>query len=434
MPSRRYADSLNEMTMANIYESLLRIRGDCVYAYLDKPLKYGHLKEKRMLTFSDSIEYQNRLANVLIGDMEMKRGDRVVIQKEENIDTVLIISAIIKAGGIAVPIGSNEKAEHVESIIDSCKARFIIFDDENFESCKRKLKRKPFVERCLLLWGNEDCKNEESTVERLMQKASPRFHPYTIKQESVVALFYKENFSDKPQGAMMTSKGLLAFRSQANRLYLHKKGCLGICALFPSDLFGFSAFLMILTAGLTVRLTGYHPERILEAIETERAGFFIGDNQMYREMLEANADAYDLSSVKIWINKERNSPHDLSENFMRLGSLSLGPFNMRSVFVESYGKVELSSLAFARINISIKSRTYQSTWLPLRPLRLKTVDTDWKEIRSKDAGELIVKGSFVFPGFWNNQYSTSTILKDGWLRTGDFVRKGKNKTFQFVEI
>ncbi|MCH9031945.1 MAG: AMP-binding protein [candidate division Zixibacteria bacterium] len=42
------------------------------------------------------------------------------------------------------------------------------------------------------------------------------------------------------------------------------------------------------------------------------------------------------------------------------------------------------------------------------------------------AGEIMVKGECVTPGYWNNKEATSALFRDGWLATGDLgmMRKG----------
>ena len=41
------------------------------------------------------------------------------------------------------------------------------------------------------------------------------------------------------------------------------------------------------------------------------------------------------------------------------------------------------------------------------------------QVEIADDGEILIKGENVMLGYWNNQKETETVLKNGWLYTGD---------------
>jgi long-chain acyl-CoA synthetase len=46
-------------------------------------------------------------------------------------------------------------------------------------------------------------------------------------------------------------------------------------------------------------------------------------------------------------------------------------------------------------------------------------DTEGRPVADGVAGEIMVRGQTVMPGYWNNPGATEATLKDGWLMTGD---------------
>ncbi|MFI3265180.1 MAG: AMP-binding protein [Rikenellaceae bacterium] len=55
----------------------------------------------------------------------------------------------------------------------------------------------------------------------------------------------------------------------------------------------------------------------------------------------------------------------------------------------------------------------------VKPLDIKILDTDGKELPKGEKGEIVVRGENVMLGYWKNKEATEETVKDGWLHTGD---------------
>ncbi len=73
-----------------------------------------------------------------------------------------------------------------------------------------------------------------------------------------------------------------------------------------------------------------------------------------------------------------------------------------------------------------------SSGIPVKPLELKIVDNDKKEVEVGTPGEIIIKGENVMAGYWKNPASTAETIIDGWLFTGDLGYLDKDG-FLFVK-
>jgi long-chain acyl-CoA synthetase len=51
-----------------------------------------------------------------------------------------------------------------------------------------------------------------------------------------------------------------------------------------------------------------------------------------------------------------------------------------------------------------------------------TVDLRLDDIGAGDAGELLIRGGNVVPGYWDKPAATAAAFRDGWLRSGDLAR------------
>ncbi len=92
------------------------------------------------------------------------------------------------------------------------------------------------------------------------------------------------------------------------------------------------------------------------------------------------------------------------------------------LLVEGYGLTESSPVALG--NPFWPTRKTGTIGVPFPSTLMRVVDPDdpTREVPQGTEGELLLKGPQVFAGYWNAPEETaSTLLPDGWLRTGDLV-------------
>jgi len=67
-----------------------------------------------------------------------------------------------------------------------------------------------------------------------------------------------------------------------------------------------------------------------------------------------------------------------------------------------------------------------SSGVLVKPLDIKIMDTEGRELPVGASGEIVVKGENVMAGYWKNPASTADTVKDGWLYTGDMGYMSKD--------
>jgi long-chain acyl-CoA synthetase len=73
--------------------------------------------------------------------------------------------------------------------------------------------------------------------------------------------------------------------------------------------------------------------------------------------------------------------------------------------------------------------------LPVPGTDAKVVDaeTGSRELPPGQVGEMIVRGPQVMKGYWRDDQATSKAVRDGWLFTGDLVRRDEDGYFEVVD-
>jgi len=85
--------------------------------------------------------------------------------------------------------------------------------------------------------------------------------------------------------------------------------------------------------------------------------------------------------------------------------------------LEGYGLTEASPVcSFNRLELAAKRG---SIGIPLTGVDMKIVDDTGRELPRNQIGEVIVRGGNVMKGYYKDEAATASVIKDGWLYTGD---------------
>jgi len=124
---------------------------------------------------------------------------------------------------------------------------------------------------------------------------------------------------------------------------------------------------------------------------------------------------------------------DLFKSFGATAHLPLVGDVGQAAFVEGYGMVEVGGGVAASMSLPfVPASLSAGVGITLPGYRTRVVDSAGRAVRVGSVGELLVKGPGVLAGYWGAPEATAEILDaDGWLSTGDLVRRGPAGVFTF---
>jgi acyl-CoA synthetase (AMP-forming)/AMP-acid ligase II len=103
-------------------------------------------------------------------------------------------------------------------------------------------------------------------------------------------------------------------------------------------------------------------------------------------------------------------------------------------FANSYGSTEtggyVTYMTPAETDVALLSDAKPDRMSSLgteAPLfRVSAVDEDMREVPAGEFGEMVVRGPSLTKGYWNRPEDTAKAFRDGWLVTGDLIRKDQD--------
>ena len=73
-----------------------------------------------------------------------------------------------------------------------------------------------------------------------------------------------------------------------------------------------------------------------------------------------------------------------------------------------------------------RNHRFGSSGRLVKPLNIKILDEEGRELKRGVKGEIVIKGDNVMAGYWKNPESTADTVRDGWLHTGDMGYMGED--------
>jgi long-chain acyl-CoA synthetase len=172
----------------------------------------------------------------------------------------------------------------------------------------------------------------------------------------------------------------------------------------------------------------FEPIKALETIQKRKVTVFCGVPTMYSALLaHPELAKYDLTSIRVCISGASSLPPQVQNKFMEV----TGGF-----LAEGYGLTEASPVTHCTpVDKSMKTVKVGSIGLPLPDTEARIIDLESgkKILKIGETGELAVKGPQVMKGYWNKPDETASVLRDGWLLTGDIARMDNDGYFYITD-
>jgi long-chain acyl-CoA synthetase len=259
---------------------------------------------------------------------------------------------------------------------------------------------------------------------------APRTPPNVeVSSEALAAILYTSGTTDEPKGVCLSHANLVANAIQTRHwipdLHYGKETFLSVIPLTHS--YGMTTAMNIpIAMGATILLLPvFELKEVLKTIKTYKPTVFPGVPSIYMAINQApHVSSFGLSSIKACVSGAAPLPVEVQEAFERL---------TRGRLVEGYGLTEASPVT--HINPLEGARRVGSIGIPVPGTDAKIVDLVTREdLPAGQIGELAVKGPQVMRGYWNpsSEDDTESVLKDGWLYTGDVASMDEDGFAQII--
>lgn len=372
----------------------------------------------RRRTYKELSDWTNRLAHVLVDDLCVKPGNRILIRSANNPAMVACWLAATKVGAVVVNTMPMLRAMELGQIIDKAEITHALCDSRLREELETCAATNSHLKHVMLFDGTS---NHEAELDRLALEKPVRFDAVQTGCDDVALLGFTSGTTGSPKATMHFHRDLMIIADG------YAKEILGVT---PDDVFvgspplaftfglgGLAIFPLRFGATATL-LEAASPPNMIEIIQKYKATICFTAPTAYRAMLTAMEQGADLSSLRAAVSAGETLPAPVYSDW-----------------IAKTGKPMLDGIgATEMLHIFISNRFDDHkpacTGRPVTGYDAKIIGEAGLELARGEVGRLAVRGP-TGCRYLNDDRQTGYVL-DGWNITGDAFTMDEAGYLHFV--
>ena len=273
LPELQIADQAN---LVDVLMRQIEVRG-----LLDRPFLRS---DKITLTYADTSERINRIAQVLIEDFGLVPGNRVLLRGGNSIGMALAWLAVVKAGLVAVATMPLLRVKELGEVIEKAQISFALCDATLADDLNIA-KAQTQTLRTIVLFN---LMNEPGSVAVLSAQKDGHFKPCLTAADDVALMAFTSGTTGKPKAVVHSHRDVLAACQAWPRHILEATpGDIVMGSPPLAFTFGLGGMLLFpLAAGASVYFPSiaHTPEAMVKLINETRATIIYTAPTFYRQM------------------------------------------------------------------------------------------------------------------------------------------------------
>jgi 2-aminobenzoate-CoA ligase len=396
-------------------------RLNCVVELLDKWIERGWgdrrclLTDDSVWTYRDLYQTVNRLANLLVEEMGLIPGNRVLLRAPNTPMMAAAYLAVIKAGGIAVGTMPMLRLPELKPILDKAQISHVLCDVRLREALDQAVAQAPSVRHVAHFQSGAP-----DGLEARLARHSPEFTAYDSRADETCLLAFTSGTTGVPKGTMHFHRDLLSicrgFGEQILRPTADDLFCGSPPLAFTFGLGGLALFPLHAGAA-TLLLERPDPLSLLSAIERHRATIVFTAPTGYRAML-GQLDKHDISCLRKGVSAGEHLPEPTWQEFKDKTGISL---------IDGIGSTEMLHVFISSPEEEIRPG---STGRAVPGYTARIVDELGNELPPGEVGRLAVKGPTGCRYLADPRQAN--YVQNGWNITGDTFRMDEDGYFWYV--
>ena len=411
-----------EMRYDRIHELEYPARLNCAAELLDRMVEQGHADRtvfhfpEGRWTYAQLLEHANQLAHVLVDDLGLEPGNRVLLRGYNGPRMAALWFAILKAGGVVVCTMPMLRSRELTFTADKARITLALTDDRIAGDCALAMKTTaagaPRLGGRCVSFGSEG----EGTLDRLMRNKPTTFENCDTAADDVALIAFTSGTTGEGKGTMHFHRDVLAICDCFRRYVLEPNADDMFCGsppfAFTYGLGGLVLFPMRIGASALL-LEQATPPQLLAGIEKFRPTITFTAPTAYRAILGLLKEkGGDVSSLRKCVSAGEALPLATFEAWHGATGIRI---------IDGIGATEMLHIF---ISASGKDIRPGSTGKVVPGYEAQVQDDEGKAVSDGTIGKLAVRGP-TGCRYLDNLERQRAYVRNGWNLTGDSYIRDK---------
>lgn len=365
-------------------------------------------------TYQQLFETANRIAQVLVEDLGLVPGNRVLLRGPNNPMMAACWFAVIKAGGVVVCTMPLLREREIRYIADKAKIDIALVDSRFADECEAGFAAR---DGNRVVHFNSD---KPGALEDLMEKKSPRFTNHRTAADDIALIAFTSGTTGEGKGTMHSHRDVMAITDCFPRYVLKPLADDLFCGspplAFTYALGGLLLFPMRFGAS-SLLLENATPPHLLKAIEEYKPTVCFTAPTAYRA-IHGMLAGHDVSSLKKCVSAGETLPRSVFDMWRDATGLRI---------IDGIGATEMLHIFISAAGDDIRPG---STGKVVPGYQAKVVDENCADIPAGKVGRLAVRGP-TGCRYLDNIPQQRKYVESGWNLTGDSYKLDEDGYFWY---
>jgi crotonobetaine/carnitine-CoA ligase len=394
---------------------------EAAHAVPDEPFL---LSAQEQLSYAEFNRHVDRAASAWY-TRGVRKGDRVAFMMENRPEFLVAWFGLAKLGAILVAVNTRWQAGEVEYLLTLTEPRFALVSERYRDLFHSALPAVGGPESVLTLGPDEKWPD----FAQLLRQAQPEAPPVTLEADDLISFITTSGTTGRPKAVMQTHGNfVLTGEGYAQWVELQQGERIYLCL----PLFHINSQAYTVMGAIASRATIVLVERF-------------SASRFWPDMVEYGVNVFNYIGSMLAVLMKREPAPEERQHAVRLtygGPALPGP--VREDVERRFGLTIISGIGMSENTYELieplhEPRRSGSLGKPRQHPdsrivnEARVVDSDGNEVPPGEVGELIFRNPVLMKGYYRNPEQTAETIRDGWLYTGDLVRKDEDGYFYFVD-